>query len=92
MAVGDNFNPRTVKAYDWALFSHECKMPARLVAKTLKTVATDCQKRLQTIANEVKKQGGDDAMVDKVSAIVLAQCQTALFCADEIPKINADYF
>ena len=31
MAVGDKFDPRSIRAYEWAVMAHECKIASKLV-------------------------------------------------------------
>lgn len=92
MAIGDNFDPRSVRAYDWALMAHESKIAPRLVASELRSLANQCLKQLPDIRRQVLEQGGDARMVERVSEVVQDQCRTALSCVDQITAIGPDNF
>lgn len=92
MAVGDNFDPRSVRAYDWALMAHECKITPKLVVNVLTILASQCLKHLPNIRQRVREQGGDAHMVERVSEVVHSQCTAALSCVDKIMAIGPDNF
>lgn len=92
MAVGDNFDPRSVRAYDWALMAHECKVAPKLVVNVLTVLASQCLKQLPNIRRQVLEQGGDARMVERISEVVHSQCTAALSCVGEIMSIDPDNF
>ncbi|MGI4850201.1 MAG: HipA domain-containing protein [Janthinobacterium lividum] len=92
MAVGDNFDPRTIRAYDWALMAHECAIAPRLLVNAVKTLATQAMNVLPDIKAEALIQGGSLAMVERVAAVVRSQCKAALACVGEILAIRSDSF
>ncbi|MES2534654.1 MAG: HipA domain-containing protein [Pseudomonadota bacterium] len=92
MAVGDNFSPRGIRAYDWALMAHECKIAPKLVVNVLTVLASQCLKQLPDIRQQVLEQGGDARMVERVSEVVYSQCTAALSGVDEIMAIGLDNF
>ncbi|QBP75951.1 type II toxin-antitoxin system HipA family toxin [Herbaspirillum huttiense] len=91
MAVGDNFDPRTIRAFDWALMAHECALAPRLVVNALKELATLSLKKLPDICHEVLAQGGDPRMTQRVASVVQSQCEAALACAKDILTVNPAY-
>lgn len=92
MAIGDNFQPRTIRAFDWAQLAHENKLQPRYVAAELTRLATLCRKNIATVADDVRKQGGNTAMIDKVTHIVTSQSEQALHVAKEITRIKPRLF
>lgn len=92
MAVGDNFDPRSIRAYDWALMAHECKIAPKLVVNVLTVLASQCLKQLPNIRRKVLEQDGDVRMVELVSEVIHNQCAAALSCAGEITAVSPDNF
>lgn len=92
MAIGDNFDPRTVKAYDWAQMSYESDLSPRLVASELRRMATMMQLALPKVIAELSMEGASKPMMDRVASVVTTQCETALFAAPEVPKVDRSLF
>lgn len=92
MAVGDNFDPRSIRAHDWALMAHECKVAPKLVVAVLTVLASQCLKQLPNIRQLVLEQGGDAGMVERVSEVIHSQCAAALSCVGEVMAIGPENF
>lgn len=92
MAIGDNFDPRSIRAYDWAYMAHTGNISSRLMLNVLTALANQCLKKLPAVRNKVLSQGGDNPVVERVSEVVASQCDAALKCAQEISKIPKDMF
>jgi serine/threonine-protein kinase HipA len=90
MAIGDNFDPRGLGAYDWAQMARQCGLAPRLVAKELQRMASEARAQLPALTSALKEEGADEAMMTRVAQIVVAQCEGALKAAPEIPKIGRD--
>jgi serine/threonine-protein kinase HipA len=78
MAIGDEFAPRALTAYDWALFSNNCGLTPRLVCREIVSLATACIERLSSVAEVVRQEGGSGLLIDRVCNIIRAQAQHAL--------------
>lgn len=92
MAVGDNFDPRSLRAYDWALMAHECRIAPRLVSSVLAELANQCLKQLPAVCDAVLAQDGDKRMMELVSGVVQSQCEAALACAGEVMTVDREHF
>lgn len=88
MAIGDNFDARSVRAYDWALMTHECQLPVKLVERRLVSIAKKLLEVLPAVMEDVKAEGGNEDMVKRVAAVVVPQCEIAIGCASEISQID----
>jgi serine/threonine-protein kinase HipA len=89
MAIGDNFDIRSIKAFDWAQMANENALQPRLVQRELQRIAKLLPTLLPKVFDILAKQGGDMAMAAKVAAVVQAQCQAALAAAAGITAIAA---
>ena len=78
MAIGDEFAPRALTAYDWALFAINCGVSPRLVCREINRLARACLEHLPTTARNVRADGGDPGTIDLVCAVVESQIQRAL--------------
>ena len=87
MAIGDEFAVRKLGAYDWAQFSVNCGLPARLVAREMISLAKACIKQLPVVALQVREEGGNAGTIEQISAVVAAQAQAVLQAAPAIVRI-----
>jgi serine/threonine-protein kinase HipA len=78
MAIGDAFSEEELTPYEWAHFAHLCKLPFRLVAHELHTLAN----KVISVLNELDANAGEQsvlaAVADRVRAVVLAKCARQL--------------
>ncbi|RJG06079.1 type II toxin-antitoxin system HipA family toxin [Noviherbaspirillum cavernae] len=92
MAIGDNFDPVAISAYDWAQLAHENNLHPRLVAGEVKRLAQACKQALPTLMSELAEEGAEASMMTRVAAVIERQCEEALRVAPHITKIDAVLF
>lgn len=92
MAIGDNFDPVTIGAYDWAQLAHEAGLPARLVAQELARLARGCVQVLPELVVELEREGGDAVVLAAVRDVIERQVAEALRVAPAIQKVDAGLF
>jgi serine/threonine-protein kinase HipA len=90
MAIGDNFDIRSLTAYDWAQMAAECGLNPRLVSRELKQLAGKILKIWPTLKAQLTAKGADKDTLVAVEAIIKQQCQRAQIIATDIPKIAKD--
>jgi serine/threonine-protein kinase HipA len=92
MAIGDNFDPRAIKAYDWALFAYEADLDPTAVSRELLRMSTAVASKVGEVAQQVVSEGGDAEMVSRVLGVIKQQCEAVQRCAAEVPKIERHHF
>jgi serine/threonine-protein kinase HipA len=92
MAVGDNFDPLGISAYDWAQMAHENKLAPRLVASELRRMANACLEVLPGLVRELDNQGAERAMLLRVQDVVARQAAEAMRVAPLIAKVDRQLF
>jgi len=92
MAIGDNFDPTKITAYDWAQLAHENNLKPRLVANELKRLANACLQALPKLTVALTQEGADVSMMARISDVVETQCNAALGVAPQITKVAPDLF
>ena len=90
MAIGDNFDIRSLTAYDWAQMADECGLNPRLVSRELKQLAEKILKTWPALKPQLAANGADNDTLAAVEAIIKQQCQRAQIIATDIPKIAKD--
>ena len=90
MAIGDNFDIRSLTAYDWALMADECGLNPRLVSRELKQLVGKILKIWPTLKSQLTEQEADNDTLVAVEAIIKQQCLQAQNIATDIPKIAKD--
>ena len=90
MAIGDNFDIRSLTAYDWAQMADECGLNPRLVSRELKQLAEKILKTWPTLKPQLTEQKADNDTLVAVEAIIKQQCLQAQNIATDIPKIAKD--
>lgn len=73
MAIGDEFVPRNLTAYDWRVFADECGLPPWIVGRELARVTRACVDHLPATARLVREEGGDAGMVGRICAVIEGQ-------------------
>lgn len=92
MAVGDNFDPRKISAYDWAQMAHENKLVPRLVASELRRLAKACLDVLPGLVQELENEGAERGMLLRVQEVVARQAAEAMRVAPRISKVDKGLF
>lgn len=90
MAIGDNFDVRSLTPYDWALMAAECGLNTRLVSRELKQMAVKILKIWPELKVHLATANADDFTLKAIEATLNQQCQHALSIADNIPKVSKD--
>lgn len=88
MAIGDNFDARSLTAYDWAMMAIECGLNTRLVGRELKQMADKVLKFWPKLKQNLIAVGADDLTLKAIEAVLNQQCQHTLSIANEVPKIS----
>lgn len=92
MAIGDTFDPRAIRAYDWAQMAHEAALPPTLVGAELARLARRLQVQAPLVARTVAQGGAVQPMVERVMDVVLRQSSQALVDAPLIRQVSTDLF
>lgn len=92
MAIGDNFNPLAINAYDWAQMAHENRLVPRLVASELRRMAKGCVDALPGLVRALENEGADRGMLLRVQDVVLRQAAEAMRVAPLISKVDRKLF
>lgn len=90
MAIGDNFDIRSLAAYDWAQMADECGLNPRLVSRELKQLAEKILKTWPTLKPQLAATGADNDTLSAIEAILGQQCKHVQSTAADIPKIAKD--
>ncbi|PPD50563.1 MAG: toxin HipA [Methylobacter sp.] len=90
MAIGDNFNPATLTAYDWALMAYECRLNSKLVSRELKHLADKICSVWPGVRDGLLELGAEPSVLAGIGGIFLQQCGNAQKLAAEIPKVSSD--
>ncbi|ASF48349.1 HipA domain-containing protein [Methylovulum psychrotolerans] len=90
MAIGDNFNPTTLTAYDWALMAYECQLNPKLVSRELKQLADNICSVWPRLQNDLLESGANPSVLEGIGDIILQQCGNAQKLVAEIPKVSRD--
>lgn len=88
MAIGDNFDARSLTPYDWAVMAIECGLNTRLVSRELKQLADKVLKIWPELKQNLIAVGADDVTLKAIEAVLNQQCQHTLSIANEVPKIS----
>jgi len=76
MAIGDNFNPTTLTAYDWAVMANECRLNPRLVSRELKQLADKIIIVWPGLYAELVQSGAENNTLDAMDAIFYLHAPT----------------
>ena len=87
MAIGDEFAPRALAAYDWALFCVNCELAPWLVCREMVSLSNACLEHAPAVAEIVREEGGNALVIDRVCAIISTQAQRALTIAPSISSM-----
>jgi serine/threonine-protein kinase HipA len=87
MAVGDEFGPRQLAAFDWATFAIRCGLPGRLVARELNRIANSAQENLESAVSAVLAQGGNAQAIEGVSGVMREQAERLRTAAPAVERI-----
>jgi len=90
MAIGDEFGPAAVQAFDWASLTLDCALPETLVARELARMSRTAMTHLPQVTDRVRKAGGDVATLDRVNQIVSAQAERLANAAPDVVALVRD--
>lgn len=90
MAIGDNFNPAALTAYDWALMAHECRLNPKLVSRELTHLADKICIVWSGLQDGLLELGAEPSVLTAIGGIFLRQCGNAQKLAAEVPKVSRD--
>jgi serine/threonine-protein kinase HipA len=86
MAIGDGYQIRKLGVFDWAQFSVNCKLPARLVAREMAALAKRCQEQLGATQARIREEGGDAHTLERVGEIIETQAAMVLAAAPAVSR------
>lgn len=92
MAIGDNFDPARISAYDWAQLAYENDLVPRLVVQEITRLAKSCLSVLPKLAIDLERQGADPAMLARVRDVIERQAEEALRAAPMIQGVDPALF
>lgn len=92
MAVGDNFDPLRIGAFDWAQMAHDNKLAPRLVASELGRMAKGCLDVLPGLVKELENEGAERVMLLRVQDVVARQAAEAMRVAPLVSKVDKGLF
>lgn len=92
MAVGDNFDPIAVGAFDWARMAHDNGLAPRLVASELGRMAKRSLDALPGLVQALENEGAERAMLLRVRDVVARQAAQAMRVAPLVPKVDRNLF
>lgn len=92
MAIGDNFDPSRISAYDWAQLAHENDLVPRQVAQEITRLAKSCLNVLPRLTSDLEGEGADKATLDRVRELIERQATEALRVAPMIQNVDSALF
>lgn len=92
MAIGDEFSPRKLSAFDWAQFADECRVPSRLVTREIESLCGHTLEALPTIQKGSAAEGGHAPTIEAVSEIIVSQANLLKQLAADIPRVAREFF
>ncbi|OAI12776.1 hypothetical protein A1507_18570 [Methylomonas koyamae] len=90
MAIGDNFDPVGLTAYDWAVMADTCHLNPKLVSRELKQLAEKIPSVWPDLQRRLRENGADADTLAAMGDIFLHQCAHTLKLAAEIPTVARD--
>lgn len=90
MAIGDEFRPTAVKAFDWASFTLDCVLSGTLVARELARMSRAAIRYLPQVTEQVRAAGGHAVTLDRLSQIVSAQAESLANAAPDVVALVRD--
>ena len=92
MAYGDAFSEHELSPYEWGHFAHQCKLPFRLVADQLDTLAGKVVAAMDALVADSLQQGVPAAVAQRVKEVVLGICARQRVFTKQISRAKrADY-
>jgi serine/threonine-protein kinase HipA len=88
MAIGDAFRESELSPLEWAFFARQCGLPRRLVSQRLRELAVSVLDRLHEVADDVRREGVRDDVIEAVTKHVEPMCRRQAAMAPEIVKVD----
>lgn len=88
MAVGDNFDPTRIGAFDWAQMAHDNNIAPRLVAGELQRLAKGCLDTLPGLVTQLEQEAAAPGMLSRVRDVIERQAAEAIRIAPMIAKVD----
>lgn len=92
MAIGDAFSEDALTPYEWAHFGHLCKLPFRLVAHELDTLAGRVIAEMDPFLADMTSQSVPAAVAQRIQELVLATCTRQREQARQIARFKRSDF
>jgi len=92
MAYGDAFSEHELSPYEWGRFAYQCKLPFRLVANELDTLAGKVLAAMDALVADSLQQDVPAAVAQRFKEVVLGICDRQRVHAKQISRAKrADY-
>jgi serine/threonine-protein kinase HipA len=92
MAYGDAFSEGELSPYEWGHFAYLCKLPFRLVAHELDTLAGKVLAAMDDLVAEMLQQAVPEAVAQRFKEVVLGICARQRMHTKQIARAKrADY-
>jgi serine/threonine-protein kinase HipA len=92
MAYGDAFSEHELTPYEWGHFAHQCKLPFRLVAHELDTLAGKVLAAIDPLVADMLQQDVPDNVAQRLKEVVVGICTRQRMHTRQIARAKrADY-
>lgn len=92
MAIGDAFHADELSPYEWANFAHACELPFKQVSAELSRMARRVREGLPKACEDALIAGVAPALVEKLSALISAECERQAAMAPDVAKVDPALF
>ena len=92
MAIGDAFHAEELSPYEWANFAHACELPFKQVSAELSRMAKRVREGLPKACEDALIAGVAPALVEKLSALISAECERQAAMAPDVAKVDPALF
>jgi serine/threonine-protein kinase HipA len=92
MAIGDAFHADELSPFEWANFAHACALPFRQVSAELCRMATRVREGLPKACEDALIAGVAPALIEKLSSLILAECERQAEMASAVAKVDPALF
>lgn len=89
LAIGDAFTEGDLTPFEWAGFAKECGLPPRMVSAELRRLATRVADVLPLVAEDVRKAGVPDDVIQAVTATIEPNCRRQIDMAPAVASVRA---
>jgi serine/threonine-protein kinase HipA len=88
LAIGDAFSSDELSPFEWAQFAVAAGFPPRYIGAELGRLTEAVAKSLASVREEVRAQGGNDALIGRLCAGIESECQRLRLMASEVSRVD----